>query len=72
MVEKVNTKKYFMKIQFTSNDNFPLNKPLKFHEMTIIIDVFLKKMEIIIQNSFKWMFVWVIRMLQYEIIGISK
>ena len=42
-----------MKIQFTSNDNFPLNKPLKFHEMTIIIDVFLKKMEIIIQNSFK-------------------
>ena len=53
VVEKVNTKKYFMKIQFTSNDNFPLNKPLKFHEMTIIIDVFLKKMEIIIQNSFK-------------------
>ena len=26
-----------MKIQFTSNDNLPLNKPLKFHEMTIII-----------------------------------
>ena len=37
VVEKVNTKKHFMKTQFTSNDNLPLNKPLKFQEMTIII-----------------------------------
>ena len=37
VVEKVNTKKYFMKIQFTLNDNLPLNKQLKFHEMTIIV-----------------------------------
>ena len=29
--------KYYMKINFNSNDNLPLNKPLKFHLMTIII-----------------------------------
>ena len=27
----------FMKIKFNSDDNLPLNKPLKFHNMTIII-----------------------------------
>ena len=26
-----------MKIKFNSDDNLPLNKPLKFHTMTIII-----------------------------------
>ena len=26
-----------MKIKFNSHDNLPLNKPLKFHMMTIII-----------------------------------
>ena len=26
-----------MKIKFNSNDDLPLNKPLKFHAMTIII-----------------------------------
>ena len=30
-------KKYFMKIKFNSDDDLPLNKPLKFHAMTIII-----------------------------------
>ena len=30
-------KKDFMKIKFNSDDNLPLNKPLKFHMMTIII-----------------------------------
>ena len=29
--------KYYMKIKFNSNNNLPLNKPLKFHNMTIII-----------------------------------
>ena len=29
--------KYYMKIKFNSDDNLPLNKPLKFHNMTIII-----------------------------------
>ena len=26
-----------MKIKFNSDDDFPLNKPLKFHAMTVII-----------------------------------
>ena len=26
-----------MKIKFNSNDNLPLNKPLNFHNMTIIL-----------------------------------
>ena len=30
-------KKYYLKIKFNSNDNLPLNKPLKFHNMTITI-----------------------------------
>ena len=29
--------KDYMKIRFNSDDNLPLNKPLKFHLMTIII-----------------------------------
>ena len=29
--------KDFMKIKFSSGDNLPLNKPLKFHSMAIII-----------------------------------
>ena len=29
--------KYYMKIKFNSDDNLLLNKPLKFHNMTIII-----------------------------------
>ena len=29
--------KYYMKIKFNSNDDLSLNKPLKFHAMTIII-----------------------------------
>ena len=30
-------KKDYMKIKFNSDDNLPLNKPLKFHNMTITI-----------------------------------
>ena len=29
--------KYYMKIKFNSDDNLPLNKPLKFHNMNLII-----------------------------------
>ena len=29
--------KYYMKIKFNSDDELPLNKPLKFHNMTITI-----------------------------------
>ena len=29
--------KDYIKIKFTSDDNLPLNKPLKFHNMTVTI-----------------------------------
>ena len=29
--------KYYMKIKFNSDDNLPLNKPLKFHNMNLTI-----------------------------------
>ena len=32
-----NYEKDYMKIKFNSDDNLPLNKPLKFHAMTLII-----------------------------------
>ena len=35
--------KYYMKIKFSSDDNLPLNKPLKFHNMTITIRSVFKK-----------------------------
>ena len=41
-----------MKIKFTSDDDLPLDKPLKFHMMTIISDLFLKKMVNFIHKSF--------------------
>ena len=28
---------YYMKIKFNSDDNLPLNKPLKFHNITVTI-----------------------------------
>ena len=34
---KCNYEKDYMKIKFNSDDNLPLNKPLKFHNMTITI-----------------------------------
>ena len=44
--------KDYMKIKFNSDDNLPLNKPLKFHLMTILSDLFLKKMVNFIHNFF--------------------
>ena len=35
--------KDYMKIKFNSNDGLPINKPLKFHAMTIIIRSVLKE-----------------------------
>ena len=37
VVKQVNTKKDFMKVKFTRNDNLPLNKMLKFHMLTVIV-----------------------------------
>ena len=50
--------KDYMKIKFNSDEDLPLNKPLKFHGMTIIIrSVFWKKMLNFIQKIFRWHFV---------------
>ena len=37
MLVSIIMKKDYMEIKFNSNDGLPLNKPLKFHAMTIII-----------------------------------
>ena len=37
VVKQVNTKKDFMKVKFSRNDNLPLNKMLKFHMLTVIV-----------------------------------
>ena len=47
-IEAINSGEYdyekaYMKIKFNSDDNLSLNKPLKFHMMTIIIRSFFKK-----------------------------
>ena len=34
---KYDYEKYYMKIKFDSDDDLPLNTPLKFHNLTIII-----------------------------------
>ena len=50
-----------MKIKLDSNKNLPLNKPLKFNVMTIMITSFVRRN-----------FAWVIKMLQYEKIDASE
>ena len=73
VVKKTITKKDYMKIKFNSGDDLPLNKLLKFHAMTILSDLFLKKMVNFIHNFFRRHFVWVrVKMLQYERIDISE
>ena len=44
--------KDYMKIKFNSDDDLPLNKPLKFNLMTITSDLFLKKMVNSIRSFF--------------------
>ena len=49
LIKKIDNKsgeygKDYMKIKFNSDDNLPLNKPLKFHMLTVIVrSVFEKK-----------------------------
>ena len=50
--EENNYGKDKMKTKFNSNDDSPLNKPLKFHAMTIIVDLFLKKVVNFIHKLF--------------------
>ena len=61
-----------MKIKFDSDDNLPLNKPLKFHEMTVIIRLVFEKGGKLSVTVFKGCFVWIKKMLQYEKIDVSE
>ena len=45
--------KDYIKIKFNSDDDLPLNKPLKFHLMTITSDLFFKKMVNFIRRFFE-------------------
>ena len=57
-----------MKIKFNSDNELPLNKPLKFHWMTVIIrSVFEEDSKLYLQLFFRGHFVWVsVKILQYE------
>ena len=58
---------------FNSDNDLPLNKPLKFHAMTIIIrSVFKEDGKLYPQFFFRWHFVWILKMLQYHKIDISE
>ena len=64
-----------MNIKFISDDNLPLNKPLKFNLMTITIRSLFEEDGIFLSTSFsRWYFVWIayIKMLEYERIDISE
>ena len=53
--------KDFMKIKFNSDDNWPLNKTMKFHNMAMIVRcVSEKDGKVYPQNFFRRVFVWVI------------
>ena len=43
----------YIKIRFNSGDDLPLNKPLKLHAITIITDLFLKKVVNFIHKFFE-------------------
>ena len=44
--------KDYMQIKFNSDNDLPLNKPLKFHAMTYLLDLFLKKVGNFIHKFF--------------------
>ena len=52
MIRKCDYEKDYMKINFNSDDDLPLNKPLKFHNMTITItSVFEEDGKLYLQTS---------------------
>ena len=55
-----------MKIKINSDDNPTLTEALKLHNLKKLLDLFFEKSTDIIHKLFRWMFVWVINMLQYE------
>ena len=70
--EENNYGKDYKKIKFNFNDDLPLNKPLTFHGMTIIIRSVFEKVVNVIHKFFRWRFVWIIKILQYEKNSVSE
>ena len=64
--------KDFIKIKFESSGVLPLNKPLKFHSLTLILKCIFKEENKYYPQFFRWMFVWVMKMWQYERIDVSE
>ena len=66
-------KKDYTNTKFNSDDNLPLNKPLKFTISLYLSDLFLKKMVNFICKFSRWYFIWTknIKMLEYDKIDIS-
>ena len=77
-IEKVDNKsgeygKDFRKIKFNPENILPLNKTLKIHNVTITVrSVFEEDGKYYLQVFFRWMSVWVIKMLQYDIVDVSE
>ena len=63
--------KNYARIGVNTDNDLPLNKPLKFPTLTIIIR-FSRGWKIVSTNLFRWVFVWVIKMLQYDRIDVSE
>ena len=61
-----------MKVKFNSDDNLFLNKTLKLHTFTIIFRSVFEEDDKLSTRFFRWMFVWVKKMLQYERIDVSE
>ena len=58
--------KDFMKIKFNSDDNLLLNKILYLHNLAVVVwSVFLGTQQVLSWNLFKWVFIWVIKMLKF-------
>ena len=55
-VKKSVYEKDFMKINFSSDDNLPLNKMLKFHMLTVIVRSVFEEDGKCYPQVFKWMF----------------
>ena len=61
-----------MKIKFDSDDDLPLEKILSLHNKTEVIRSVSKRQQVLSTIFFRWMFVWVIKMLYYNNIDISE
>ena len=61
-----------MKIKFNFDNELPLNKPLKFHAMTIIIRSVFEEDGKLYTTFFRRHFALIIKMLQYERIDVSE